>query len=349
MTQGGFVNLIRLFMDQKTFWPIRLFLLVLGVNFLLPGRSQAGFAPLVVRYPLPENVTHLDNLILGPGGAVWFSSYTDFSTLGRLVPNGEVVTYTLPSNGLAVGGITIGPDANLWFIATELRSSNRLIGRLNPDWSVDYFWGPSDDIHDRLTIVTGPDGNLWYTGAGLIGRMTTSGQVTEFPLPGEWVSSKGLTVNTDGNLWFTTGGCKIGRATLQGDITLYPIAPVCDLDEILPAGDGRLWVSMPAQDQIGRYDPLSGSFERFSAPVDSAPRNIAIGVDGMLWFLSYAGLGKVEPGGQVIIVLADVVDRPNPGDLAAAPDGSLWVAKTPENQIWRVFADPQRFFLPLVR
>jgi hypothetical protein len=38
---------------------------------------------------------------------------------------------------------------------------------------------------DPMGITAGPDGNLWFTGAGSdkIGRITTSGAVTEFQIP----------------------------------------------------------------------------------------------------------------------------------------------------------------------
>src|SRR5438128_2358664 len=62
-------------------------------------------------------------------------------------------------------------------------------------------------------ITAGPDGNLWFTesNANQIGRITTSGGFTEFPLPTTCGSSFGcepigITAGPDGNLWFTEGG-----------------------------------------------------------------------------------------------------------------------------------------------
>src|SRR5215203_2454606 len=53
-------------------------------------------------------------------------------------------------------------------------------------------------------ITTGPDGALWFTerGGDKIGRITTAGVITEFPLPTAG-SPRGITTGPDGALWFT--------------------------------------------------------------------------------------------------------------------------------------------------
>ena len=60
---------------------------------------------------------------------------------------------------------------------------------------------------DPGPLTVGPDGDLWFTdvssaGNGAIGRITTAGAITEFPLPaGD--GAPGLTVGPDGDLWFS--------------------------------------------------------------------------------------------------------------------------------------------------
>src|SRR5438309_1364493 len=74
-------------------------------------------------------------------------------------------------------------------------------------------------------IMVGPDGNLWFTenNANQIGRITLSGQITEFALSensGPW----GITLGPDGNLWFAAStGNRIGRITPDGDVTQFDI------------------------------------------------------------------------------------------------------------------------------
>src|SRR5438105_9999155 len=67
-----------------------------------------------------------------------------------------------------------------------------------------------------LNITAGTDGNLWFTDpvASEIGRITPSGQVTEFPGLSAEID---ITAGPDGNLWFTAGeffnGSSIARIT----------------------------------------------------------------------------------------------------------------------------------------
>jgi streptogramin lyase len=60
-------------------------------------------------------------------------------------------------------------------------------------------------------IVTGPDGNLWFTETlnNAIGKITTAGAITEYP-----AEANGLSAGPDGNLWFT-GTDMIGRVLLN--------------------------------------------------------------------------------------------------------------------------------------
>ena len=57
-------------------------------------------------------------------------------------------------------------------------------------------------------VTTGPDASLWFTEtvADRIGRITTDGHVTEFPLPGTRSFPSAITAGADGEMWFTEWG-----------------------------------------------------------------------------------------------------------------------------------------------
>ena len=76
------------------------------------------------------------------------------------------------------------------------------------------------------TIVPGPDGALWFVatevtvignttrsgGADKIGRITTVGAITEYPIPTSKSIPNGIAAGPDGALWFTESYVnKIGR------------------------------------------------------------------------------------------------------------------------------------------
>src|SRR5690348_13489554 len=69
-----------------------------------------------------------------------------------------------------------------------------------------------------LGITVGPDGALWFTetAGNNIGRITTSGAITEYPAPTTPFNySPGYIVTgPDGELWFTTGDLRIGEAVI---------------------------------------------------------------------------------------------------------------------------------------
>ena len=78
-------------------------------------------------------------------------------------------------------------------------------------------------------IVTGPDGNIWFTirNRARIGRITTEGVITEFPLLSPLSSAHEIITGPDGNLWFTEeasrGEYRICRITPGGVITEFPL------------------------------------------------------------------------------------------------------------------------------
>jgi len=95
-----------------------------------------------------------------------------------------------------------------------------------------------------VNIIVGPDNNLWFaeTTGEKIGRITTAGVITEFPIPGaQWLL--GITGGPDGNIWFTdqfTG--KIGHISTGGtNLTQYSL-PVGSYPQGITVGpDHNLW------------------------------------------------------------------------------------------------------------
>src|SRR5207244_1356458 len=113
--------------------------------------------------------------------------------------------------------IAAGPDGALWF-PLELDA----LGRLTVSGKAKRVDLPG--IHP-FDITTGPDGDLWYStssGYGLtpnvIGRVTTAGQITQYPLPGSGVAV-GIGPGADGNVWFAVEGYGIGKITPDGTVT----------------------------------------------------------------------------------------------------------------------------------
>src|SRR5215469_350144 len=83
----------------------------------------------------------------------------------------------------------------------------------------------ASDSHPR-GIVTGADGNLWFTQwlSNQVGRISPSGTITEFVVPTPESRPHSITAGPDGNLWFTEDlGDNIGRITPEGVFTEFPL------------------------------------------------------------------------------------------------------------------------------
>jgi streptogramin lyase len=127
---------------------------------------------------------------------------------------GQVTTLYTLSESIAGGnpiGIVFGPDGNLWYC----NSFSSAIVKLAP--------GSSAPLKTFLTptlfsqpggITVGSDGALWFTeGTGnAIGRITTSGAITEYPVPTSGAGPDAIATGPDGSIWFTESSySKIGR------------------------------------------------------------------------------------------------------------------------------------------
>src|SRR5205085_8690039 len=65
-----------------------------------------------------------------------------------------------------------------------------------------------------LDIVAGPDGALWFTeyGTDRVGRIATTGAVSEYAIPTPGTFPIGIVAGPDGALWFAESEAgKIGR------------------------------------------------------------------------------------------------------------------------------------------
>jgi streptogramin lyase len=135
---------------------------------------------------------------------------------------------------------------------------------------------------------------------GKIGRITTTGSVTEYSLPitGDTRPLR-ITPGPDGALWFSEYlGNKIGRITTNGVITEYPTFGAYG---ITVGSDGALWFCEPFANRVGRIT-VAGVFVDYpvptGGPLGSGPVQITAGPDGALWFTeTIAGkIGRITVG-----------------------------------------------------
>jgi streptogramin lyase/putative cell wall-binding protein len=182
-------------------------------------------------------------------------------------------------------------------------------------------------------IVSGPDGNLWFTDLGGIGRINpATGAIQTFStgLPPN-TPTVGLTVGPDKNLWFAiAAGHEIGRITPAGVITIFTAGISASTYAITSGADGNLWFTEQGPN-IGRITP-AGVVTEFPAPLASGALGIVTGPDGNVWYGGYGSVGRVTPAGVVTTFLTP---GEGGGRITVGPDGALW-ATTAKSHVERI-------------
>ena len=191
--------------------------------------------------------------------------------------------------------------------------------------------------------VNADDGNVWCsnTGGPLLRVSATTGASTVFDLPAG-AGAMDLTLGPDGALWFADAGLnQIGRMTLTGTVTEFPLPPTFGAPRSITVGPDRaLWFT--GDHKVGRLDATGNGFRSYDL-TDTPIGAIAAGPDGNLWLgvattpnLSSQSVAKVTLGGQVT-----EYPLPNPHstgvlDIVAGPDGAMWFTDEQANEIERI-------------
>ena len=226
----------------------------------------------ITEYPIPPLISNPDapvpnsdplGIVTGSDGALWFTELAyGNGAIGRITTSGvftqypPVVQYTNSPLSSPLG-ITSGPDGALWFTETGGK-----IGRITTASIITEY--PLPTKGSPTWITSGPDGALWFTDISPNGdniwRVSTAGDFTKFPLPSCTPSEcsrdpYAITSGPDGAMWFTEiGGNNIGRITVGGAITEYPVpTPKSNPGRIISGPDGALWFTEESGNKIGRF------------------------------------------------------------------------------------------------
>ena len=159
-------------------------------------------AGVITEFSDPARRQHARGITAGPGRQPLVHRESTTSKIGRITPAGRRHrVLAVPTLGAQPAGIAAGPGRQPLVHRAWRRT--RSAGSPRPASS------PSSrsprSAATRSASRPGPDGNLWFTerGSNNIGRITTAGVVTEFPIPTANSYPSGIAAGPDGNLWFT--------------------------------------------------------------------------------------------------------------------------------------------------
>ena len=196
-----------------------------------------------------------------------------------------------------------------------------------------------------VSIVSGPDGALWFTEAAgnKVGRITTEGTITnEYPIPTGASGLDDIAIGPDGNPWFAESvGNKIGSIDPSGAISeSAPLAPGSQPISVVTGPDGNAWFTAHGTGKVGRMT-LDGAVTEYSAGITGRPLVITAGPDGNLWFTESPGnkIGRLDPASGVTAETTVPTNQSAPWEITAGPDGNVWFTERLGNKIGRITPD----------
>jgi len=203
--------------------------------------ATIGSARVITDFDIPTRHSGPFDITRGPNGNMWFTEMTA-GKIGTVAPSGAIKEYAVGAGTQPVDIIT-GPDRALWFTEAGVKR----IGRLTIGGGLRQFYAGSQRLSGGLTVAT--DNALWFGQESQVGRMTTSGKLTELDLPSG-------TYMTGAVFGGKGGGVLIGAIKRNGQGGLVSVSPMGRMREydlpqkyLLPiemaqTADGEYWMSV---------------------------------------------------------------------------------------------------------
>jgi probable HAF family extracellular repeat protein len=221
-------------------------------------------AGAVTEFSIPSPNSHPDTITMGPDGNLWFTE-ADFTgnKVARVTSAGVITEFLLPTPNAVPRSIVTGPDGNLWFA----EQYGNKIGKITPAGLITEYPVPTS-ASQPYGLTAGPDGNLWFVeynalnqcpdpvrcGLGNnVGKITTAGMITEYPVPTSLSGPIQIVTGPDGNLWFTELlGNNIGR------VNIAPSSPtITDLGILSGGTASEAWAVNNLGQVVGQSTALN--------------------------------------------------------------------------------------------
>jgi len=177
-------------------------------------------------------------------------------------------------------------------------------------------------------IANGSDGALWFvTNSGNeVGRITTLGALSEFPLPMGYTTLGAILTGPDGALYLTVTTATnlvIARMTTSGAFTgLFPITSpgTTSVSSMTVGPDGAIWLA--ENNGVGRITN-AGVYSLVSSGYSAI--GITTGSDNNLWVSQGSGLiGRLTTSGGLTAYAVPNASQSKLGSITSGADGALW-------------------------
>jgi virginiamycin B lyase len=248
------------------------------------------------------------------------------AALPAAAPSDRIAVRSFPVTDGVPWAATTGSDGAVWVTGQPLAPGGAaFVERITPAGDVTRFPLPTGS--DPAAITAGSDGALWFTdpGLGSLGRITTSGVVTEHRLP--HTPGDSITMTADGALWVPEPAAgAVAKVSESGAVSQVVLAAGRRPESVATGPDGSVWVGEGGGPYLARI-AATGAVVDWPLP-DPAERVVALadGIGPALWYSATSPtgtrLGHVSTGGTLIEEALGEAEAPPAMTLAS--DGRLW-------------------------
>jgi virginiamycin B lyase len=237
----------------------------------------------IIEYPVPTQRAFPLDITRGPDGAMWFVEEA-VGKIGRIARDGTIKEFVVGDRHSQPTALITGPDHAIWF--TEVGTNE--IGRLTTAGSVRHFSAGAGTMTGDIT--TAIDNSFWFGKRDAVTRMTTTGALTEYPIP--------HAVNTGSIFGSRNGGVFIGVMHEDGIGSVTTVSADGNLRRfelpqrnLMPAefaqtADGAFWMA------VDSFDPHASTAQLFNLPlptVTDLPHTTIVTGGGPDWMTDGAG------------------------------------------------------------
>ncbi|MEA2023929.1 MAG: hypothetical protein U9N79_06515, partial [Actinomycetota bacterium] len=322
---------------------VAVLVLIGGVTLLLDGSSTDD----VIEEPMPTVATTTPTTVPDTTPTI-APDVTPSTVPGTTIPAAPIPD--LSGSGMLainqVRDLALAPDAAIW------GATGGGVVRWDAGASIPVVYGEQDGLPAAgvYQIVVAADGTVWATGDGWLAYYDGTWNPVEAHAE-MWV--QGMAADTMGGVWL------IGRYDNRvlhinrDGIEQISLPESWDsFDDIAVDTAGRLWmVSGDGDDGVVVYD---GSSWREYTTADGLPGHVMSDVDvapdGTVWIATHAvDKGQLDPGEDPSVLAAGVASfdgetwttyttadglASNEGEIAIAPDGTVWVIHPDPTSPW---------------
>jgi streptogramin lyase len=222
---------------------------------------------------------------LGPDGKVWFGDF--FEALVASVTTSGTVSTPVVTTSSGTDFLAAGLDGNIWFAecqGTVVGSVDTSTGAALPDVNIPEV---GSNPTTTFAVALGSDGAIWYDGASnyVVGRIS-GGVATNFSSESTYAPEV-MTAGSDGATWFAEtlaiGRMPTSGALSETAITGTPNTPNANF--VTTGPDGAVWFTDYCNNAIGRIDTSEHIVEYPVPTANAGLQGITVGPDGNIWFV----------------------------------------------------------------